>query len=157
MSGAWYPTRDMIGSAWVFFGLAVTESAVLHLLLFALGHNPFWLAIALVSDAGVVAALVMIRSLSRRPTTIDGARVVVQVGLLFWLEFSANAVDLDAPAQTGLRMLNGALLANPNLVLVFRKQQMALIGGFLRRPVDGIRLKLAEADEFLAALKAAAV
>lgn len=154
MNRAWFPARDMISSAWVFFALAVTEAAVLHLLLFALGHSPFWLAVALASDAAVVGAAVVLCSLSRLPTTIDGARVVVRVGLLFRVEFAAPDLALDAPAQTGLRLLNGALLAGPNVVLVFRTKQTAVVLGLLRKPVDGIRLKLAEPDEFLAQLGA---
>lgn len=152
---AYYPTADMRSSAWVFLMLAVMESGVLHILMWALGHGAVLLVLTGLADAGLVGAVWVIDSLGRRPTTIAGAQVTVQVGVLFRLAFPAEQVDLTGSVMTGARMLNGALLANPNLVLVFRSPCEVTVLGLLRRPVDGIRLKLDGADDFLARLRAA--
>ena len=110
----------MRSSAWVFLGLALLESGVLHVLMLALGHGPVLLALTAVADAGLVVAVWVIGSLRGRATTVLDGRVEVQVGVLFRLVFPASQVDFSGSAVTGGRMLNGALLANPNVVLVFR-------------------------------------
>ncbi|MBC2651857.1 hypothetical protein H7F50_08235 [Novosphingobium flavum] len=150
-----YPAPDMIASAWVFFVLALFESAVLHALGLMLGHSRVLLVLAVLSDAMLVCAIAILRSLGRLPTTIAGDRVTVRVGLLFALDFPAAAVDPAGQVGGDARVLNGALLASPNLVLVFRAPVRATVLGLRRLAVDGIRLKLDRPDEFLARLAAA--
>lgn len=126
-----FMTRDATQMAWAFVAIALIEALAFHLLLGSLGSKAI-IAILIFADVFILYAIGFVRSLPRLPAISlwpDG-RLIVQAGVLFRLEthISALAQVADTPiAAAQGRAFRGALLSNPNCVLVFNAPQKARI------------------------------
>lgn len=105
----------------VFLALALLETGVVHLLVAAWWGTIAAIVCASVDLSMVVTLIALLRSIGRRPVTLEGRRLTLHMGFLRRAELDVDDIagfrerwsnaDLKAPD-----MLNMALLAWPNIV-----------------------------------------
>lgn len=153
-STAYLPTNDMVAGSRVFLVLAILESVVFHLLLYAVTSKTFLFVCAVVSDVFIIYSIGIIRSISRVPTTISGDDVDIRVGILFHVAVKKHELlattHLDKSGKAGF--VNGALLSSPNIYVLFSEPQYVTILGILKKKVRGMTLKLRAHDAFMSQL-----
>ncbi|MCW4461145.1 hypothetical protein OK349_05450 [Sphingomonas sp. BT-65] len=143
--------RAVAPMLWILVGLMVVETAVVHLLV-ALWSGRAALILSLFSLAALVWLILLIRSFKRRPVLLDSASLTWRIG-------SLRSLTVPRAQVAGLRpdwtladlkhagVLNGALLAYPNIVITL--DPPARMG---RRTVRYLAHRLDDPAAFAAAL-----
>lgn len=143
--------RSLAPTMWVFFGLAVIELLVVHLLL-GLWRPRVAIIVSIVSASGLLWIAMLIRSFRRLPVRIADGRLVMRAGTLRGVSVPLDQVaglraSWDAAAVKDRSMLNLALIAWPNVVVDLTSP---LPG---RRAVTAIAHRLDDPDAFAAAVE----
>jgi hypothetical protein len=115
-------TQGIAPMMWTFVAIAGVELVIVHFLLAFWSH----LAAILLSGvtlAGIVWLVVGIRSFARLPVTLDDRELVLRVGTLKQVVVPlGNIAGLGEVAGTNKKaMLNLALIAHPNIVVLLRE------------------------------------
>lgn len=136
---------------WVFFGLVVIETAIVHLLV-ALWSPGAALLLSVFGVSALIWLILFIRSLSSRPVWIGEGRLIWPCGMLRTVVVPLDQVagiraDWDGILVKARDTFNGALIAYPNIMVDLRAP--VHIG---RREIARLAHKLDDAEAFAAAL-----
>jgi len=135
---------------WVFVALASIELVVVHLMVLLLWSGVAAAVLSLATLAGIAWLVVAIASMPRLPVLLDAEALLMRVGTISAVRVPLAAVAgwEDGPVK-GATMLNLALIAHPNTVVMLREP---LPG---RRGITAVAHRLDDPQAFRRALDAA--
>jgi len=143
--------RSLAPMMWVLFGLALVETAVVHLLI-ALWSPAVALGVSLLTLAAMAWLVLLIRSFRTRPVELGSDGLNWRCGTLRSLtvplaQLGGLRSDWDNALVKDRSTLNLALIAWPNVVLDLAEPVM--LG---RRRIERLAHKLDDREAFVAAL-----
>jgi hypothetical protein len=119
--------RNLVPMLGVFIALAVLETGVVHILVAAWWGLTAAIVCGLVDLSLVVTLVALLRSIGRRPITLEGRQLTLHTGFLRRVEVDVGNIggfrtqwsnaDLKAPG-----VLNMGLIAWPNTVFDLERQ-----------------------------------
>lgn len=143
--------RAVAPMMWVLVALSGMEILVVHGLV-ALWQPWVALVLSVVTLAGVAWLVLAIRSLKRLPVLLNGERVLMRAGTLKAISLPLASIagvrGEIARTQIDRRVLNCALIAHPNVVLVL--DGPIRLG---RREITAVAHRLDDPGSFTAALE----
>lgn len=143
--------RAVAPMMWVLVALSAIEILVVHGLI-ALWQPWVALVLSAVTLAGVAWLVLAIRSLKRLPVLLDGERVLMRAGTLKAIRVPLASIERVrgeiARAEIDRRVLNCALIAHPNVVLMLKAPMR--LG---RREIAAVAHRMDDPAAFTAALE----
>ncbi len=110
----------------VLLGLAIVETLVVHLVVFAAWGLTVAAVLGAIDLAAIVTLIRLLRSFKRLPVTIEGRRITLHAGLLRTVAIEADNVaglrdEFDRAAIKRRDVVNLALIAWPNVLIDLRR------------------------------------
>ncbi len=110
----------------VLLGLAIVETLVVHLVVFAAWGWKVAAVLGAIDLSAIVTLIRLLRSFKRLPVTIEGRRVTLHAGTLRRIAIDADNIaglraDFDRAAIKRRGVANLALIAWPNVLIELRE------------------------------------
>lgn len=142
--------RSLAPLLWVLFGLSLVEMAVVHALL-AVWWPKVAIALSIVSVAGMLWLVRLIRSFRRLPVLVADGVLTMRAGRLLSIAIPVAAIsglrgDWSAKTLKARGILNLGLLAYPNIVIDLTTTIMTT--GLRARPVRVVAHRLDDPEAF---------
>jgi hypothetical protein len=110
----------------VLLGLAIVETLVVHLVVFALWGWKIAAVLGAIDLSAIVTLVRLLRSFKRLPVTIERGRITLHAGYLRTVEIAADNIaglrsDFDRATIKRKDVANLALIAWPNVLIELRR------------------------------------